>query len=443
MSKLRILLLILLLLAIVAISVYYLQSRINPPTTTAETTTQAPTVSTTATSLTVTTTTETPVTTEDPYLPGTPELEFEVSAGGTATVVGISDKTIKNVRIPNYTPDGNRVTAIAYGAFMLNSAMESVIIPKNVYRIAPSAFYGCGALKTVTFSDGLEYIDYAAFENCAALESIHLPASLKDISAGAFAGCTALRHLTVSAENAVFTAEGNCLILKSERKLVLGCKDSKIPKDVVTIGEFAFYGAGLTQLFLPASVRVIENQAFAANRDLATLDLGETLQSLGDLAFADCASLTDVYLPASLVTIGVTPFRSCGKITHFAVAESNPAYYAETLCLVRKSDKTVIQGFAGATVPENIRAIGAWAFAYTSVREITLPIGAEVIAESAFAYSALESITLPKTVTEIAPNAFRQVSTLKTLTYGGSQERFDTLFNAVTLPSGITVTYGE
>lgn len=442
MSKLKIILPILLLLCITLIFVYYTQYMTKDPVTTASTTTEA-VGSTASTTAAITTTTEAPVTTEDPYLPGTPELEFQSGNDGTASVVGISDKTIKNIRIPNYTPEGERVISIARNAFILNTAIESVIIPANVYKIAGSAFYGCASLKTVTFSEGLESIEDAAFQSCTALESITLPASLKKIQPMAFAECTSLAHLTISPSNLTYTAENNCLILKSERKLVLGCSGSKIPKDTVTVGEFAFYGAGLKVLLLPASLRVIENQAFAANPALTELDLGESLESLGDLAFADCALLDNVYLPASLTEIGVTPFRNCRSITRLTVSENNPAYYAKTLCLVRKSDQCLIEGFTGASIPDGVKAIADWAFAYTSVREISIPIGVEMIGKSAFAYTSLTSLTLPKTLKEIAQSAFHQVNTLKAIAFGGNQQSFDALTEGVTLPEGVTVTYGE
>lgn len=407
---------------------------------TTEVTTTPPAVTTTTA---VVTTTEAPITTEDPYLPGTPGLKFESGNDGTATVVGISDVTATQIRIPNYTPDGDRVIGIAYGAFGLNTVIESVSISGSVYTIANGAFFGCTSLKTVSFSEGLEIIEYAAFQNCTSLESVTLPASLNEIFPMAFSGCTSLRYLTVSENNKVFTAESNCLILKSERKVVLGCIGSKIPKDIVSIGEFAFYGAGFSELLMPDSIRVVENQAFAANAQLTTLVLSESLETLGDLAFGDCVLLNNVYLPASLTEIGKTPFRNCRAMTRLTVSEDNPAYYAENRCLVRKSDETLIQGFTGAVIPKSVKVIGEWAFAYMSAQEITIPDGVEIIEASAFSCCTLTAITLPKTLTAIAPNAFSYVGSLKVISFGGDKHTFDVLTAEVTLPDDISVTYGE
>ena len=124
------------------------------------------------------TTTEPPVsstvaeTTEDPYLPGTPGLEFDERADGTALVVGIVDVTAKEIRIPNYTPDGVRVIGIAHNAFSMNQTIETLILSKSVFSIEGGAFYGCTALREIKFAEGLESIAPTAFQNCTSLLSL-------------------------------------------------------------------------------------------------------------------------------------------------------------------------------------------------------------------------------------------------------------------------------
>lgn len=405
-----------------------------------ETTTTAVSTTTTA----VVTTTEPPVTTEDPFFYGTQGLIFESGNDGTATVVGISDATAKEIRVPKFSPDGDRVIAIGYGAFVMNTVIETVMLPSTVFKIENSAFYGCISLKTVSFSEGLEEIGSGAFQECAALESITLPSTLAELSPLAFSGCTSLRHLTVSANNPFFTAEGNCLVRKNERTVLLGCVGSKIPKDIVKIEAFAFYNAGLTELLMPDSVKEVGNQAFAQNKKLTTLVLSESLTTLGDLAFADCIALDNMYLPAALTEIGTTPFRNCKSVTRFVVSQDNSAYYAEGLCLIRKGDGTLVQGFVGATIPNEVRAIGEYAFAFLPLYEIAIPKSVSEIGANAFAYcDALSGVTLEKNLTSVAPNAFYQSLGIKTVAFGGTKASFDALFAEVSLPEGVTVTYRE
>ena len=390
------------------------------------------------------TTTETPVTTEDPYAPGTPGLLFEPNNDGTAKVVGIMDKLATEIRSPQHTPDGYRVIEIAYGAFQQNTVIETVIIPKTVFNVGSGAFYGCTSLKAISLAEGVETINAAAFQGCSSLESVNFPSTMTELSPLAFAGCTSLRYLTVAEGNSTYTAEGNCLLLKRDRTLYLGCVGSKIPKNVTKIDDFAFYGMGLQELLMPDSIVSVGKQAFALNTDLSVLVLSESLKTLDDLAFYSCNALTEVYLPASLETIGITPFRSCSSISRFVVSADNDKYYAKDLCLVKKEGAVLIQGFVGATIPASVQTIGEYAFALMPIHEMTIPEGVTAIDKFAFAYcNGLRTLSLPKSLTSIASDAFYNATVIETISFGGDKRSFDILTADVTLPEKVTVTYKE
>lgn len=444
MAKLRILFPLLLLLVFCLIFASCGEDETTITTTPPSVTTSAPTEESSKTTTTAEITTTAVITTEDPFLVGTPGLTFESGNDGTAKVVGIIDKSATTIKIPRITPDGDRVIEIAYGAFMQNTVVESILLPPTVYKISTSAFYGCTALKSVYFSEGLETIGALAFQNCTALESLSLPASLRTLEEMAFAGCQGLRYLTVSEKNPYFIAESNCLIKKGERTLLLGCVGSKIPKDITAIADFAFYGMGLSELLMPDSVKTVGNQAFAMNETLVDLVLSESLTTLGTAAFYGCSSLKSVYLPASLTTLGTTPFRDCSAINRFVVSADNPSYYAKDLCLVEKATNTLIQGFVGAVIPETVTAIGDHAFMLLPIYTVVIPEGVTSIGKQAFAYcDALASLTLPKTLASIAPDAFRNSQVIATITFGGDKHAFDVLTAEVELPETAVVTYGE
>ena len=416
--------------------------QLDPPIiTTAATTTPSVTEGVTSAEIT---TTEAVVTTEDLFLNGTPGLIFESNNDGTAKVAGISDKTAKVITVPRTTPDGDRVIEIKFNAFAGNTAIETLRLPNTVYKISTGAFSLCSSLKSVFFSDGLEEIGSAAFQNCSSLESITLPKSFRTLGTQAFGGCVGLSYLSVSANNLTYKAEGNCLITKDTNTLVLGCRGSKIPKTVKAIEGFAFYEMGLSELLMPDSVVSVGNQAFAKNTAMKDVVLSESLKSLGDSAFSGCTSIESMYLPASLETLGVTPFRGCTAMKRLTVSESNTRYYAKDLCLVEKETARLVQGFVGSIVPQGVRVIGEYAFAFLPIYEIVIPDGVEKIERYALAYcDALQTVTLPKSLTEIAPDAFRNSLVLKIVNYGGNQQRFDILTANVALPDGVTVNCKE
>ncbi len=412
------------------------------------TTTQAPTTTKQPTTAAITTaeatTTTAPITTVDPFLIGTPGLTFEKNGDGTAKVTGIKDKSAKTVIIPRYTPEGDRVVEIGYGAFSGNTVIETLKLPETVYLLGTNAFFGCESLKTLELSEGLEEIRYYAFYGCTALESVVFPKSVKSIAIGSFAACYNLKYLHVTEGNKIYRSESNCILLQNENTLYLGCNGSKIPKTVTKIAERAFYDSGITELLMPDSVVEVGKEAFGKNRNLVDVVLSEKLTVLDDRAFVACHSLKSLYLPASLTAIGATPFAECAAMERLTIAKENAAYTVEGLCLIEKASGTLIQGFARSVIPSSIKAIASNAFARTLIHTVTLPEGCLTIGDGAFSYcSALRKLTLPKSLTAIAPDAFLSANVIETIAYGGSEHAYNVLTAEVTLPTTVTVTYGE
>ncbi len=126
-------------------------------------------------------------------------LVFESNADGTCAVVGVSDKNVKSVIIPEESPAGDAVTEIEY-----------------------MAFYGCGAL-----------------------ESIEIPKTVRSIGERAFSGCTSLAFFSVDSANSKYSASGGVLYTKDKSTLVayptsrVG-KSYLIASTVDRIGAYAF-----------------------------------------------------------------------------------------------------------------------------------------------------------------------------------------------------------
>ncbi len=258
---------------------------------------------------------------------------------------------------------GEGYTVIGDGMFKSCNALDAIDIPEGVTEIGADAFSGCMYLAEIGLPAGLVRIGEGAFENtyyynqrgnwtqsvlyigdylieatetlggsytvtdgtigiadkafeaCALMTGVSFPASLREIGLFAFADCNGLEHIGVAAENARFSAEGDCLVDRTSHTLLLGCKNSVIPADVTAIGDHAFFGCtDLGAAQLPASLVSIGQAAFYGCENLGELTLPAGLQSIGSFAFARCGALEEIEIPAAVTEIPQDAFLDCGNL---------------------------------------------------------------------------------------------------------------------------------
>ena len=135
---------------------------------------------------------------------------------------------------------------VTYNGSSYNNDYEDVIIPETVTHD--------GSTYSVTG------IGYRAFAFCTSLTSLEIPNSVTSIGESAFSFCTSLSSLTVEAGNTKYDSreECNAIIETASNSLIVGCGNSKIPNSVTSIGNRAFYDcASLTSIEIPNSVTKI------------------------------------------------------------------------------------------------------------------------------------------------------------------------------------------
>jgi len=192
------------------------------------------------------------------------------------------------------------VKSIGSFAFEGCSSLTDINVPEGATIIGESAFYNCSSLASITLPTSLTSIGATAFCGCNNLTIITLPSSVTNISGSVFNGCNSLTTISVNEENAYYSSMDGVLFNKGRTELIR-CPESKsgsytVPENVESIGDYAFNDcSSLTNIFLPESVESIGNYTFSWCSSLTSITIPSNMTSIGDYAFHNCDALTDVY----------------------------------------------------------------------------------------------------------------------------------------------------
>ena len=143
--------------------------------------------------------------------------------------------------------------------------------------------------------------------------------------------------------------------------------------------------------------------------EIKNIIIPEGVQSIGDYAFRNCSSINNVSLPSSLESIANYAFNNCTNLEEIVFPESLKTIgdYSFEKC---KSIKSVL-------IPNEVTAIGEYAFKdCTRMNNLVFGTSLRTIGKYAFYYcTSLERIDVPINVTHIGTGAFCACRSLKSI----------------------------
>ena len=308
-------------------------------------------------------------------------LRYKVK-DGIATIIMQSKNLSGEIVIPSFvTYKGTvySVTSIGASAFSGLKTITSITLPDSITNIGDSAFYNCSNLGNVTMGDNVTSIGNSAFYGCSSLENIVIPDSITSIGETAFSGCNNLKYLEYN-NGKYFGKSGNPHLI-----LV----------DVVDTSVSSFQ--------ILSTTKIIYNDALSGCQMLTSIAIPDSITNIGNSAFFQCDGLTSVYVSDLTAWCNIVFGNSyANPLTYAKSLCLNDEIVTE---LVIPNDVTTIGNYAfsnlsslsNITVPTSVKSIGSYAFSGCSgLKSLEIPNSVTIIGDSALSgCSSLESIILP------------------------------------------------
>ncbi len=190
---------------------------------------------------------------------------------------------------------------------------SSVIIPDYVENIQFSAFAWHYNLKTISIPNSVTTIGNSAFRGCSGLTYIKIPSSVTTIGEGAFSNASTIIYDG--------TAQG------SSWGAARHIREAYFDGDFIYSDEhkenLAAYIGEDKVVSIPKQVKTINENAFRYNKNIASVQIPDSVTSIGRYAFSEC-SLSIIFIPDSVTEIGEDAFYGINVAVYKGNATGSP-----------------------------------------------------------------------------------------------------------------------
>jgi hypothetical protein len=249
-----------------------------------------------------------------------------------------------------------------------------VNLPDTVRTLNAAVFRGCIRLHTIRLSESLQTMGSYLFDDCYSLTEVTIPATVTSIGRDWSSNCYKLVQVYNKSK---VTIRNTGLTTMQILKVAVSANDLKVKEDAQGFvwyedGNIVYlvgYKGTETDLVLPDRYNnkpyVVYNYAFYGHENLKSVTIGKYCTGVGERAFAECTSLSSMYLGTNLINdkigVGSSVFENCGEnllvVSGYATADEIPANWKADWNL-RNKDGSVYLVYYGYTYEQYLALLG-------------------------------------------------------------------------------------
>ena len=340
-------------------------------------------------------------------------------------ITGFENKMFKStINVPAQIGDFE-VLRIGDNAFEGQSNLKAINLPDSVVELGERSFMECVNLNDIIITGKLTKIGPRVFLNCTRLENVALNldanCTMEEINESRiringgfetgkltitpFMGCTSLKNVIIKSDGTSLPPLFTTKLLYPVSVTLSGHKDTTLSligsydesvngkyylrdchfnvtldcNNLTNIPKHMFANSGITTINMPNSVKSIGIGSFVGCSSLTNIDLSGNITMIEGDAFSGCTGLTNIILPNNIMSIGVNAFRDCKNLTNIIIPGS-----------IQNIDSYMFDGCSNlerVIIKEGIKRIANGAFrSCTKLKEIDIPSSVTTIDDNVFQY---------------------------------------------------------
>lgn len=364
----------------------------------------------------------------------TAETAFVCGTDGVITAY-TGNKNVKEIIVPK-SIGGVTVTGIGAGVFKDVKTVETIAIPDTVLSFGNEAFRGCEKLRTLYSYQPADSLNADGTVNETGVVIpysengiISIPSNLRILGTAAFAGCTSIGRFAVPEANPYFTTYAWDRATQETNNTNTS---TDVTENTKNQGELLMSKNGTILYRLAPAFHYTGENLYA---------IPSTVVTISPYACERVGLNGGFTIPTSVQVIGDYAFYQCGNLNQIAFAEVSKTSVIGAYAFAYNSNLNI-------TLPASVMSIGAWSFSYCSNIQIDISkTKLQVIPDYAF-YECdnLHYLETPKTLQKVGAYVFYGCNNLSEVKFLGKtlQEigtgAFQTCNNlhVVEIPEGVT-----